>query len=498
MRLLCWSGAARPVGRDKDRVIIDQPASTPETEAPPTLPRRGIRLSLKVKLSLLITALVVLTVTLVSAFLIRQEQQTLTAEMTKRGLTIAENTSAAAKSSLIANDELTLNVLVNDAMKDPDVAYVAIVDENRTVLAHSDVGEIGKPIARPPGLESLGAEPLIRTYTTKPRGEIIDFAMPLVFSDTPVGALYLGFSKQAITDALARAFNRALIITLAMVVVGVVGAVGLSNLLSRPIFRLVRGTRAIAQGDFNVALPVTSGDEIGVLTESFNQMARSLREKEMIKHAFTRYVAREVVEEILKDPEHLVLTGERREATVLFCDIRGFTPLSERLSPEEVVSLLNEFYTLMIETTFKHDGTLDKFLGDAVMAVFGAPIAHPDHATRAVRTAIAMQQGVTVLNESRMRDGKEQIHIGIGVAVGEVVAGTVGSGERMEYTVIGDSVNLASRLESNAKPGRILISGRTYEMVRHLVEVVPLGPIKVKGKEEQVEVFELVGHREGA
>ncbi|HET6368901.1 MAG TPA: hypothetical protein VFG27_16840, partial [Pseudomonadales bacterium] len=145
-----------------------------------------------------------LTVTLVSAFLIRQEQQTLTAEMTKRGLTIAENISAAAKSSLIANDELTLNVLVNDAMKDPDVAYVAIVDENRTVLAHSDVGEIGKPIARPPGLESLGAEPLIRTYKTKPRGEIIDFAMPLVFSDTPVGALYLGFSKQAITDALAR------------------------------------------------------------------------------------------------------------------------------------------------------------------------------------------------------------------------------------------------------------------------------------------------------
>jgi adenylate cyclase len=484
--------------------MIDQPASTSETVPAPTTvpapppPPRGLRLSLKVKLSLLITALVVLTVTLVSAFLIRQEQQTLTAEMTKRGLTIAENISAAAKSSLLANDELTLNVLVKDAMKDPDVAYVAIVDENRTVLAHSDVGEIGKPIARPPGLESLGAEPLIRTYKTKPRGEIIDFAMPLVFSDTPVGALYLGFSKQAITDALAHAFNRALVVTLAMVVLGVLGAVGLSTLLSRPIFRLVRGTRAIAQGDFNVALPVTSGDEIGVLTDSFNQMARSLREKEMIKHAFTRYVAREVVEEILKDPEHLVLTGERREATVLFCDIRGFTPMSERLSPEDVVSLLNEFYTLMIETTFKHDGTLDKFLGDAVMAVFGAPIAHPDHATRAVRTAIAMQQGVTALNETRIRDGKERIQVGIGVAVGEVVAGTVGSGERMEYTVIGDSVNLASRLESNAKPGRILISGRTYEMVRHLVEVVPLGPIKVKGKEEQVEVYELVGHREGA
>jgi len=454
-----------------------------------------MRLPLKVKLSLVIIALVFLTVSLVSAFLIRQEQQTLTAEMTKRGLTIAENLSAGAKSSLLASDELTLNVLVKDAMKDPDVAYVAIADENGTVLAHSDLGEIGKPMARPAGLETLGSTPLVRTYTTKPKGEVIDFAMPLVFSDTPVGALYLGFSKQTITNALAHAFWRAVIITGAMVVVGVLGAIGLSNLLSRPIFRLVHGTRAIAEGDFNVALPVTSRDELGVLTESFNQMARSLREKEMIKHAFTRYVAREVVEEILKDPEHLVLTGERREATVLFCDIRGFTPLSERMSPEDVVLLLNEFYTLMIETVFKHDGTLDKFLGDAVMAVFGAPIAHPDHAVRAVRTAIAMQEGITALNEARAKEGKERIQVGIGVSVGEVVAGTVGSGERMEYTVIGDSVNLASRLESNAKPGRILISERTYDKVRNLVEVVPLGPIKVKGKEEQVEVFELVGHR---
>jgi adenylate cyclase len=474
---------------------MSQKASATAAEPTPPTPRpRGMRLPLKVKLSLVIIALVFLTVSLVSAFLIRQEQLTLTAEMTKRGLTIAENLSAGAKSSLLASDELTLNVLVKDAMKDPDVAYVAIADENGTVLAHSDVGEIGKPITRPAGLEQLGSEPLVRMHKTN-KGEVIDFAMPLVFSDTPVGALYLGFSKQTITNALAHAFWRAVVITGAMVVVGVLGAIGLSNLLSRPIFRLMRGTRAIAEGDFNVALPVTSRDELGTLTESFNQMARSLREKEMIKHAFTRYVAREVVEEILKDPEHLVLTGERREATVLFCDIRGFTPLSERMSPEDVVLLLNEFYALMIETVFKHDGTLDKFLGDAVMAVFGAPIAHPDHAVRAVRTAIAMQEGITALNEARAKEGKERIQVGIGVSVGEVVAGTVGSGERMEYTVIGDSVNLASRLESNAKPGRILISERTYDKVRNLVEVVPLGPIKVKGKEEQVEVFELVGHR---
>ena len=451
-----------------------------------------IRVPLKVKLSLLITALVVLTVALVGLFLLRQQQQSLTAEMTKRGLTMAENFAAGAKTPLLTNDELTLGVLVTDAMKDPDVAYVIVSDHLGNVLAHSDARAVKTAVVRPKELEPLKNRVLVQTYKA-PQGRIIDFAVPLVYSGVPVGALYLGFSEEAINAALASARNQALLITLLMVLAGLGGAVGLAALLSRPIFRLVQATGAIAAGNFNIALPVASRDELGALTDSFNRMARSLREKEMIKRAFTRYVAREVVEEILKDPENLVLSGERRQVTVLFCDVRGFTPMSERLAPEEVVLLLNDFYTLMIETTFKYDGTLDKFLGDAVMAVFGAPMAHPDHSARAIRTALAMQEGITGLNERRVRDGKEAISVGIGVSAGEAVAGTVGTEDRMEYTVIGDSVNLAARLESNAKPGQILISHRTYERVRDLVDARPLGRIRVKGKEEEVEVYEVLG-----
>ena len=463
------------------------------TVAADTLPDQiAIRVPLKVKLSLLITALVVLTVALVGLFLLRQQQQSLTAEMTKRGLTMAENFAAGAKTPLLTNDELTLGVLVTDAMKDPDVAYVIVSDQDGNVLAHSDARAVKTAVVRPKELEPLKNRVLVQTYKT-PQGRIIDFAVPLVYSGVPVGALYLGFSEEAITAALASARNQALLITLLMVLAGLGGAVGLAALLSRPIFRLVQATGAIAAGNFNIEVPVASRDELGALTDSFNRMARSLREKEMIKRAFTRYVAREVVEEILKDPEHLVLSGERRQVTVLFCDVRGFTPMSERLAPEEVVLLLNDFYTLMIETTFKYDGTLDKFLGDAVMAVFGAPMAHPDHSARAIRTALAMQEGITGLNERRVRDGKEAISVGIGVSAGEAVAGTVGTEDRMEYTVIGDSVNLAARLESNAKPGQILISYRTYERVRDLVDARPLGRIRVKGKEEEVEVYEVLG-----
>lgn len=453
---------------------------------------RRVRLSLRLKLSLLITSLVVLAVGLVGVFLLRQQQQSLTMEMTKRGLTIANNLAASAKTPLVTNDELTLLVLVKDAMRDSDVAYVIVADADGKVLAQSEPSTIEGPINRPGDLAPLKDDLLIQTYRTAGR-RIIDFAVPLVYSQVPVGSLYLGFSQRAMDAALARARNEAAVITLAMVVVGIGGAIGLAALLSRRINRLVQGTRAIGEGNFNVSLAVTSNDEIGVLTESFNQMARSLREKEMIKRAFTRYVAREVVEEILKDPERLVLSGARREVTVLFCDVRGFTRMSERLSPDEVMLLLNDFYTLMIETTFKHDGTLDKFLGDAVMATFGAPIAHPDHSLRAVRTALAMQAGVVELNARRQKAGKELVTVGIGVSAGEAVAGTVGTEDRMEYTVIGDSVNLAARLESNAKPGQILISHRTYEAVREDVNARSLGPIRVKGKEEVVEVYEVLG-----
>ena len=454
--------------------------------------RRNFPLPLKVKLSLLITSLVALAVLLVGFSLLRRQEQALTDAVTKRGLTIAANLAAGGKSALATNDDLSLNILVREVMHDRDVAYVVFADEKGIVRAHSDVTAIGRSVARPPALMPASKQLLVQTYR-RGDAEIIDISVPLVFSKTPLGTLYVGFGKGAISSAVSQARNQAVVITAFMVVLGLVGAVALATLLARPIYRLMDATDAVAQGDFSVSVPVTTRDELGVLTESFNRMARSLREKEMIKRAFTRYVAREVVEEVLKDPEHAMLTGERREATVLFCDIRGFTSMSERLTPEQVVSLLNEFYTLMIETVFKHDGTLDKFLGDAVMAVFGAPIAHPDHAARAVRTALDMRQAIAELGRRRRAAGQDSFEVGIGVSLGEVVAGTVGTEQRMEYTVIGDSVNVASRLQDRAKPGSILLSRRTYQAVRDLVDAKSLGAMKVKGKEEEVEVYEVRG-----
>jgi adenylate cyclase len=451
-----------------------------------------VRLPLRLKLSLLIIALLTVTVLLVSGFLLRAQQRTLTDEMRKRGLTIAQNLAAGAKTAVLTKDDLGLQLLVRDVARDADVVYVAVTDSAGKVIAHSDLAQVGRALDRPAPAAPLGDAVVVQTL---PLGghEVVDVAVPLAFRRVRVGAAYVGFSQVGILQAVTRARTRAAVITLGMLAVGVGGAVALAAALARPIVRLMLGTRAVAAGDFSVELPVTSRDELGTLTGAFNDMTRSLREKEMIKRAFSRYVAREVVDEILKDPEQLALTGERREVTVLFCDIRGFTATAEGRPPEEVVELLNSFYDLMIETTFKHDGTLDKFLGDGVMAVFGAPLYRPDHPLMAARTALAMQAGIRELSARRVAAGKSPIDVGVGLNAGEVVAGTVGTTARMEYTVVGDSVNLAARLESSAGPGQILASAETYARLNGAVRGRRLGRFNVKGKDKWVDVWELVG-----
>jgi signal transduction histidine kinase len=242
-----------------------------------------MRASLTVKVGLLITTLVTLSVGLVAAFLLHRQQQSLTDQMVKRGLTIAENVAAAAKSPLVSNDQLTLTLLVSDAMRDSDVAYVAIADQDGKAVAHSDLALVGKPFERPAELEPKQAGVQVRSVHSPTQGKLLVFAVPLAFSQVPLGTLYLGFSARSIETALAQARNQALMITAIMVVLGVGGAILLSSLLSRPIFRLVRATEIVGRGDFDVSLPVTSRDELGVLTESFNQMAASLREKARIE-----------------------------------------------------------------------------------------------------------------------------------------------------------------------------------------------------------------------
>jgi len=215
------------------------------------------------------------------------------------------------------------------------------------------------------------------------------------------------------------------------------------------------------------------------------------------KRAFQQYVSPEVVERIMRDPAALSFGGELRTLTVLFSDIRDFTTFTEQHNPHLVVQMLREYLTRMTDIVLKEGGTVDKYIGDAVMAEFGAPIAYPDHALRACRAALAMTAAVDELAEKWRAEGKETFRIGLGVNTGAMVVGNLGSEQLFDYTVIGDEVNLGARLESLNKEyettTHVIISEATYEAAKDGIEARPLGEVMVKGKTRPVVVYELLG-----
>jgi adenylate cyclase len=217
------------------------------------------------------------------------------------------------------------------------------------------------------------------------------------------------------------------------------------------------------------------------------------REKRKVKQLFSRYVAKNVYDQLLADPSRAKLGGTRRHMTVLFSDMRGFTALTEKGLPEDIVAQLNEYFTRMVKVLFENHGTLDKFVGDMVMALFGAPLDDEDHAEHAVQAALAMVRALEVLNAEWQSFGLPRLDIGIGINTGDMVAGNIGSASIMSYTVIGDAVNLGARLESlNKEYGtRIIISEATRSRLKGQYDIRPLGSVTVKGKSQAVAIFEV-------
>ncbi len=223
---------------------------------------------------------------------------------------------------------------------------------------------------------------------------------------------------------------------------------------------------------------------------------QEMSEKKKIRDMFNKYVAPQIVDRILKTPEQVTLGGEKQRVTVMFADIRNFTTMSEQMAPELVVEILNAYLSVMTETVLKHEGTLDKYMGDALMAIFGVPLMQEDDPVRAVRSALEMKEKVNELNRELGRKAEQAIKIGIGISTGNVVVGNIGSERRMDYTVVGDTVNMAARLEAEALGDQVLVTQATYRHVEDLVEAKDLGPIKVKGKSIFVPTYLVMGFKE--
>lgn len=308
-------------------------------------------------------------------------------------------------------------------------------------------------------------------------------------------------AQALVFETINRTTYRIILISIAAWFLSIILIRFFSKTITHPVDTLVKASHDIQEGNFLLDIESESKDELGLLTDSFVRMGKGLAERERLKTTFSKFTNKTIAERAMNG--ELNLGGESRKATIFFSDIRSFTAISEKLQPEEVVEFLNDYMTRMVACVNKTGGVVDKYIGDAIMCVWGAPESAGSSAGDAlccVMSALMMRAALIQFN--RGRDGSDRqpiLHIGCGINTGDVVAGQIGSSERMEYTVIGDAVNLASRTEALNKPFHtdILITENTYRLIKKYVIVEEMPSVHVKGKSEPVKIFAVV-NRVGA
>jgi len=325
------------------------------------------------------------------------------------------------------------------------------------------------------------------------KGMWITAVAPIVHDGKNIAALVVDYPVEIFLDRSRELAVAILQATLA----GAVGALLLGLLfarrITRPISVLTGGVARVAGGDLSQSLPVRSGDEIGQLTRAFNGMVEGLRQRDFIRTTFGRYVSPEVVKTLLESPEGLRLGGEKRVVTILMSDLRGYTRFAEHGDPAHVMEVLNGYLARMTEIVIAHGGTINEFIGDAIFAIFGAPLAHADHAERAAATALAMQRAMDEINADHAARGLPRFEMGIGLNTGEAVVGNIGSEQRAKYAVVGSAVNVAARVEGATVGGQVFMTTSTYEAIAAIAEVAPPLAIEVKGLSEPLVLHELRG-----
>ncbi|MBM9576553.1 adenylate/guanylate cyclase domain-containing protein [Leptospira sp. 201903070] len=403
---------------------------------------------------------------------------------------LGDGVNSAVIVSLVKMDSIL------DSFKTSGITQFFLVGADGKLIAHSDPKLILEPtsLADDPIVKNL-LESSISNGQTRYKGKDNQYYLG---SFRRIGYAGLGvISSTSEKKAFEEVYNiqkRNLYLMFVVVNVSILFVFFYSRRLTRPILKLVDASKEIEKGNFQLTLEAESGDEIGKLTTSFVEMGKGLSDRDKMKDAFGKFVNKDIAEMVLKG--EVKLGGDKRECVILFSDIRNFTSLSEKIEPELVVEFLNQYFTAMVKCINANGGSVNKYIGDAIMAVWGE-LGHTEFDTeKAIQAALDMRKSLVQFNKNRGTDKKPKIFIGIGINTGEVIAGQIGSEDRLEYTVIGDTVNLASRVESLTKVfgADILITGNSYEKVKGIFVLEKLKPIKVKGKKSLQTIYAVLGH----
>ena len=455
--------------------------------------RFGFRLSIKTKLSIGVIFIIWITILGLSLVILTRQREQLYDQTVKTGKVSLNYISNNARIPLLNENVLQLNTLVKETAKIEGVEYALIIDRKGKVQAHTDPAKIRRKREK-----FTGKSPVIQeeryshfSYFNAEKIEILEISTGISFRKKNLGSVSVGISLDFINEQILRETIYIILLSMLVIILGIMVSLFMGANFSRPISDLVMATQEIGLGNLRYKIKKIRNDELGDLASAFNFMSGELLKKSLMQESFGKYVGSEVLDMIMANPENSWLKGRLSNASVLFTDIRGFTSYSEGRKPEAVVEALNEYFDIATRHIQLEGGYVDKFIGDAVMGVFGVPIHSKDHAEKAVRAALAMQEEFAEAGKKSKKGVLNQI--GIGINAGPVVSGNIGSQDKIEYTVIGDSVNVASRLNGLAASGETVISQSVLDAMGNGLKVQAMPPQKVKGKREPLKVYKVMG-----
>jgi len=446
---------------------------------------------------LAVTTILVIALTAISLnfFILNRQKEQLYNKTVKIGLISLNYFDNNARVPLLEDNLLQLNCLVKNATEVEGIAYAFITDNNNKIKAHTDLNRIGTFSQKFEHIKNITKKEKNTYFNhTLPDGRrVLNLNRSILFKKKKLGNVHVGVSIDFIEDLIERERAAIIFITLGVIIVGIAVAIFQGLRYSKPIKKLVVATHEVSNGNYRHKIKLDRNDEFGNLATAFNKMNDELWRNSLMQESFGKYVGTEVLEMIMADPQSTWLKGRRNEATILFIDIRGFTSFSDEKEPEHVVVMLNEYFEIASRTIIDYGGYIDKFMGDAVLGVFGVPVFRKNHVERALRAAMSFQEE---LRKPGKNVNRLFASVGIGIDTGIVVSGNIGSQAKMEYTVIGNSVNVASRLNGLAGPGETIISKNTYEHVKNIITAEALPAQRIKGRSNAIEIFRVLDIKE--
>ena len=447
--------------------------------------------SIKFKMIFAFGSLILLIMAGVAGVISENVRETIVGESLDKGRAIAQNLSMIAEEAILTKDDTSLFMpLAKSVEESRGIIYAFVRENNGNILAHNDVSKVDSRYSDPSGFKEILSDKQKRIISYMSGKKLAyDISTP-VGGVEKLGYVHIGIDSSIIDKVLEATRSKIQLMTIIGLIIGAIGAFIISTMQVKPILMLVSGVKAIGEGNLDQKIEIKRKDEIGDLTDAFNDMAKGLQEREFIRQTFQKFVHKDIANELLSNPDMIKVGGERKKVTVIFTDIRGFTPLSESMKPEDLIGLLNSYYGQLLPIIDRNGGVLDKFIGDAMMIVFGTPLQKDDDSLRAVRTGIEIREKLKELNSKREKDGMAPVIMGIGINTGYVVAGNIGSEERMEYTVLGDAVNVAARIEGQSRTGEVMISEETYREVKDKIKVSgEVDHVSLKGKSKPMNIY---------